>query len=351
MRRLRSSSSSEPAVAGEGAAGTSANTSTKRRRTDKRETLDVDVAMQMEQQQQENKDKLPDELWDKVLKSVDDNSVMAFALVCKQLRRVQQEAGRRLETELKGYEFFNFSSFYFKEEFMNYMQRLSTRSEDWFLWSMRVLPSPEEEKKRTRIMNAAAFLGHLNLLKQWKEQSRAKKSLFDEKTCEVAALGGQLEVLVLLRENNCPWNDFTCHLAALGGHLDVLKYAHEKGCPWDEDTCAAAACEGHLEVLKYAYEKGCPWDEYTCYYAAEGGHLEVLKYAHEKGCEWDELTCYHAAIEGHLDVLQYARENGCPWIEPEIREVAARHNRRNVLDYLVTLEESSSDHGVQSLLS
>ena len=28
------------------------------------------------------KDLLPDELWDKILESVDDNSVMAFASVC-----------------------------------------------------------------------------------------------------------------------------------------------------------------------------------------------------------------------------------------------------------------------------
>ena len=272
----RSSSSSEPAVAGEGAAGTSANTSTKRRMTDKRETLDVDVAMQMEQQQQENKDKLPDELWDKVLKSVDDNSVMAFALVCKQLRRVQQASERRLETELKEFKW------YFVEKFMDYMERLSTRSEDWCLWSMRVLPSPEEEKKRTRIMNAAAFLGHLNLLKHWQEQSRAKKSLFDEKTCEVAALGGQLEVLMWLRDSGYPWNtDRTCKDAARGGNLEMLKYFAKNGRPWNEETCCEAAKGGHLEMLKYLHENGCPWDRDTCKWAAWNGHLDVLKYAHE----------------------------------------------------------------------
>ena len=138
MRRLRSSSSSKPAVAGEGAAGTSANTSTKRRMTDKRETLDVDVAMQMEQQQQENKDKLPDELWDKVLKSVDDNSVMAFALVCKQLRRVQQEAGRRLKTDQR---IFRYPGYKEDEHFNAY-----DFTEDWFLWSLRILASSREEE-------------------------------------------------------------------------------------------------------------------------------------------------------------------------------------------------------------
>ena len=46
------------------------------------------------------KDLLPDELWDKILESVDDNSVMTFASVCKQLRRVQKRSGRELKKRI-----------------------------------------------------------------------------------------------------------------------------------------------------------------------------------------------------------------------------------------------------------
>ena len=43
--------------------------------------------------------------------------------------------------------------------------------------------------------------------------------------------------------------------------------------------------EGHLEVLQLLRKNDCPWDEWTCREAAEGGHLEVLQWARENGCD------------------------------------------------------------------
>ena len=152
---------------------------------------------------------LPDELWEKILENVDDNSVMAFASVCKQLRRVQWRSGRKLETDMKSY-----SSIYDFE--------MSIVSEEWCLWTMSFLSGERQHEQSKQIMNAATFSGHLGALTYWKEQNRAKKSLFDEQTCAFAALGGQMEVLVWLRETNCPWDWRTCGAAARGGHLEVL---------------------------------------------------------------------------------------------------------------------------------
>merc|ERR1719410_1898954 len=94
------------APTGEGAS-TSASTSKKRRKRNESNTDDaLDVAKQdeqneqNEQNEQQKKRGLPDEVWAKILEDVDDNSVMAFACVNKQLRRVQQESGRELATEL-----------------------------------------------------------------------------------------------------------------------------------------------------------------------------------------------------------------------------------------------------------
>ena len=49
-----------------------------------------------------------------------------------------------------------------------------------------------------------------------------------------------------------------CWRMARKGNLELLKILHEKGCPWDEETCSKAAEKGHLECLKYAHENGCP---------------------------------------------------------------------------------------------
>merc|ERR1712188_256300 len=327
---------------------------------------------------------LPDELWAKILEDVDDNSVTAFACVCKQLRRVQQASGRRLKTNLGGdwekynpdLGLFSWSDHLLQRLLEKYrrlqkLQKGHPLGEKWCLWSLTLTGGRFQEVRC--IMNAAAFWGHLNLLKQWEEQDSAHKfnvqtcayaaygghlevlkhaqkkrkhglycgeqtfdaaaggghldimhfmhdHLYDEKlwganSCAAAARGGHLEALKYLHEKACPWDAKTCEWAALRGHLDVLKYAHEKGCPWDKETCRFAARGGHLEVLKYLHEKkGCPLHEMTCSEAAQGGHLEVLKYLHEKkGCPLHERTCFEAAQGGHLEVLKYFRSKGCPW--------------------------------------
>ena len=97
-KKQRTSPKTTRAVAGD-VASTSASASKKRRRRDEKKTPtttdeveneDVVVAKQIKKQQQKKRRGLPDELWDKILESVDDNSVMAFASVSKQLRRVQK---------------------------------------------------------------------------------------------------------------------------------------------------------------------------------------------------------------------------------------------------------------------
>jgi hypothetical protein len=43
----------------------------------------------------------------------------------------------------------------------------------------------------------------------------------------------------------------------------VLQWARRNGCPWDERTCEVAAGRGHLEILRWARQHGCPWTEGT----------------------------------------------------------------------------------------
>ena len=265
MRRKRSSSSI-PAVAG-AAASTSGSTSKKRTRPDASKPNEEDDIIaehkDHQQQQQQGNGMLPDELWDKILEDVDDNSVTAFASVCKQLRRVQQESGRRLKTNLgKLGDWRSCCHPEYIDYFPERLQKVSPLSENWCIWSLTLR---REWKYTICIMNAAAFWGHLDALKHWREQRISNTHAF---TCTFAALGGQLEVLMWLIDNGYPWDERTCAHAAYGGHLEVLKYAHEKGCPWDADTCQEAARGGHLEVLKYAHENGCPWDWRTCRAAA-----------------------------------------------------------------------------------
>jgi len=98
------------------------------------------------------------------------------------------------------------------------------------------------------------------------------------------------------------------------GTAERLAWAKSNGCPWTEKTCAIAALGGQLEALRWARQHGCPWDAKTlCEFAAQGGHLELLMWVRELDCPWEKQTCQAAARGGHLEVLTWAREHGCPW--------------------------------------
>jgi hypothetical protein len=57
------------------------------------------------------------------------------------------------------------------------------------------------------------------------------------------------------------------------------KPLHLWACNTEEKICENAAEGGNLECLKYAHEIGCQWgDKKVCEFAAAGGHLECLVY-------------------------------------------------------------------------
>ena len=146
--------------------------------------------------------------------------------------------------------------------------------------------------------------------------AKAKGCPWNAKTCEYAAMQGQLDSLQWARENHCPWDGMTCASAAFSGRLEVLQWAREQGCPWDFRTCGQAAFMGRFEVLQWArgQDPPCPWDAATCAGAAGiFSSVEMLPWAREQGCPWDARTCATAALCGRLDVLQWARERDCPW--------------------------------------
>ena len=273
---------------------------------------------------------LPEEVWAKILESVSDESMLAFAMTCKQFRGVQEISGRNLQTELP--DISGWARSLFNDQAYNYQAYndrahikvnlwLDVRAE-WFVWAWSQTKR-KEYRVRQMLLKLAAYFGVVRFVAKcvprYFDALQNKRDFyvepFGKEICLCAAAGGHLDVLQHLHENGCPWDSETCHAAAAWGHLDMLKYAHENGCPWDGAACDEAAKHGDLDMLKYLHENGCPWDEETCAWAAAGSQLDVLKYARENGCPWNERTFEFAARIGQLDVLEYARENDCPWDE------------------------------------
>ena len=148
-KRRRSTAAATAAMEGEGVvASTSASASPSNKRTRRNEkkttttTLEVEneneienedvdvVAKQIKKQQLKKRRGLPDELWDKILESVDDNSVLAFACVCKQLRRVQRRSGRKLKTDMLCYASSSLERRYFVMQLFKYAESSSLNEQE-----------------------------------------------------------------------------------------------------------------------------------------------------------------------------------------------------------------------------
>jgi len=75
----------------------------------------------------------------------------------------------------------------------------------------------------------------------------------EEPRVDIEPFCHSLSMFIWAVANGCPWQlATTCETLAQGGHLEVLKWARarEHGCPWDEKSCESAALEGQLQVLQ-----------------------------------------------------------------------------------------------------
>ncbi|CAL6356756.1 unnamed protein product [Bathycoccus prasinos] len=182
-----------------------------------------------------------------------------------------------------------------------------------------------EKSKSGRVMDQAWFCEQLL---KWARE--VKQCEWDEETITVAADKGNLEMLKYCFSNECPCDEEkSCELAAIGGHLDCLRFLFDKVKPsreTEEDAAIQAACGGHLGILKYLVEERKISDgvKRACVYnAAWYGRLDCLKYLVEEAKlppEYCEYIAY-ARYNEQPDCENYLLEKGCP--EPTDEQYAA----------------------------
>ncbi len=197
--------------------------------------------------------------------------------------------------------------------------------------------------------------------------------------CEAAATMGDLEILMYLHTEGCPWDERTTSAAVLHNHCDCLQYALDFNCahvpdlmkiaaekgstasmqclqncliPLTDDALTPCLRGGKLDNLRYFVESGRTIPEDVCMHAtrlsnrecleflhqrgfaltpmcsvlASNGRLTMLHYLHQHGCPWDAHCCTSAAEGNHLDCLQYLHENGCRWDESTLAAAMARRS-------------------------
>ncbi len=158
--------------------------------------------------------------------------------------------------------------------------------------------------------------------------------------CEAAATIGDLEILMYLHTEGCPWDERTTTAAVLHNHCDCLQYALAQRCsvhsgllkvaatagsveglqclasfgfPSDETTILSAIAGHKLNNVRYLVDAGCAISPEACIFAALLGDLPCLTFLHERGQELTVLSARGAAVNGHLPCLVYLHAQGCPW--------------------------------------
>lgn len=166
-------------------------------------------------------------------------------------------------------------------------------------------------------LDAISSNGHADLFKWFVRENEVTSVNDITLYAEIAAIYGNLDILVYLYENGSHWStsywQYYAGFAIKNDHLEILKYVHENGHRHDNSYyfCDDAAEFGHLEILKYLHEHRYPWHVSTYYGAARNGHLEIIKYLHENECPWDHFAPFFAKLHNRSDVLVYLHKNGC----------------------------------------
>lgn len=183
---------------------------------------------------------------------------------------------------------------------------------DLLIWALDEFKEKEKEKDNNLCYYAIQF-GQFEILKYLYE----KGYTLNKAACDALVLSNNLDILewfmeTLQNENKqIPWDETTCYLASISGNLNILKFLRANGCMWNEETCSMAALNGHLDVLKWARDNNCNWDHNTCTNAAQNGHFEVLKWAKHNGCSLHEDTCKYAIGNNQLEIAKWLKDNGC----------------------------------------
>ena len=247
-------------------------------------------------------DKLPPELWDKVLDNLDENDLFPLALSCRYFRQKQKDLVAR-KSELRMRTVFK----------MNQGSRSNrSLSSDYIRFAYAsALNTPLADLQGASAERDMA-LQDAQIFFMWIAKSRGDYDLI--KALGWSEMNPELNTLLV---------DVWSQGAALRNNLDLLKFLHENRLTrrsWGASCTAKAASRGRLEILEYAKEKGIPlwepeeldrWD--PCAYAAFGGKLKVLQWLRSNGCPWNSRTCENAARLGRFKTLCWALENGCPW--------------------------------------
>jgi len=181
--------------------------------------------------------------------------------------------------------------------------------------------------------------------------------IFTESVFYKAVCGKNIDMIVWLLKNNCPYDKFMfiqnngCDrtlMATVATSLPILKLLFDSGHLFSDHFCVYVSYYGNLEILDFLIQKGFKLSKGIIEHAAARGHLHIIVWAREHGCEWDVEACAATVGDNHLDVLRWLRgfdrktcglpsneTEICPWNE-DLCTTAGDQNRDAILEFAST---------------
>ena len=214
---------------------------------------------------------------------------------------------------------------------------------------------PEHKTNPERLRHWAAKGGHiecLKMLKRWdakifiesftkavqagnigfSNEKRPNKKLWAQltptnalnKSLRLAAYGGHIECMKLLRNWGATKFDGALTWAAAGGYIDCMKLLYKWGARHFDEALEDAAYEGHIECMKLAKMWGATDFNTPLYQAARGGHINCMKILKKWGASDFNSSLWRSAEEGHIDCMKLAKKWGATYFNIALQYAAGR---------------------------
>ena len=130
---------------------------------------------------------------------------------------------------------------------------------------------------------------------------------------EYLARGGELDIL---KEHypDCIWEE-VFEQCSSGGHVELMNWMLDQEpekCEWDENLFCCAAESGNIQMMELCLQNDCPISPRVCKCAMTNKNkeaaLNALKWLRRNSIPWDEGVCTEAAHNGNLEALKWARD-------------------------------------------
>jgi hypothetical protein len=143
-----------------------------------------------------------------------------------------------------------------------------------------------------------------------------------------------IETIKYFYENGVPSTEDAMEMAAGGGNLDVLKYLHQVGCPCISEEVFIKAAQGRsLEIVVFLHKEGYPISSENIINTAHNSIL--IQYFHENGLlHDDEDTFTKAILAGNYDIVEYLHQ--CSYSPYSITKAlkSGRYITRDIEEFL-----------------